>query len=286
MNCEKALELFGDYTDGRLSQGLREAVERHLAGCPACQVEFEHLTAILASIEAPSAPPAPADMEERIVRRLDRIDWERGASRRRAWSTWLASAAAAAVLVVGFVFFRGVGTGGDFVPAGFGLESEDGFFGCYLVAGPKLAVDGVKGKAYSIRQGLGTPGVYPPPEAVEVESGRFADDRTVVRPLSVPREGAVLWLVFEQRSDVLLVVLPGEQSTGAPLDRAPAGDFPNAAKAFADRYGVPVLARLSPDRPLSVPSVSFTGDPTVDSRALGAAAGLQASKREGTYTFR
>jgi hypothetical protein len=286
MNCEKALELFGDYADGRLSQGLREAVERHLAGCPACQVEFEHLTAILASIEAPATPPAPADIGERIARRLDRVDWERGASRRRARSTWLASVAAAAVLVIGFVFFRDASTGGDVLPAGLGLGGEDPFFGCYLLPGPKLAMDGVKGRSYSIRKGLGTPGLYPPPEAVEVESGRFADDRTVVRPLSVPRDGAVLWLVFEQRRDVLLVVLPEVLPTAAPVDQVPAGDFSAAAKQFADRYGVPVLARLSADRPVSLPSIRFTGDPAVDSRALGAAAGLQASKSDGTYMFR
>lgn len=284
MNCEKALALFGDYADGRLSQGLRQAVDRHLAGCPACQAEFQHLTTILASIAAPATPPPPSDMGERIARRLDRVDWERSNVRRRAWPAWLATAAA--VLVVGFVLFRGVGTTGDVVPAGLGLQNGGAILGTHILSGPKLAIDGVEGTSYSIRKGLGTPGVYPPPEAVEVESGRFADDQTLVRPVSVPSDGAVLWLAFEQQRDVVLIVLPGEQGATVIPDQAPAGDFPAAAKAFSARYGVAVLARLSPDKPRSVPVVKFTGDPAADSRALAAAAGLQASKTGGVYTFR
>lgn len=286
MNCEKALELFGDYADGRLSQGLTQAVERHLAGCPACQVEFQHLTAILTSITAPATPPPPSDMGERIARRLDRVDWERSNVRRRAWPAWLATAAAAAVLAVGFVLFRGVGTTGDVVPAGLGLQSGGDVLGAHILPGPKLVLEGLEGKSYSIRKGLGTPGEYPPPESVEVESGRFADDQTVVRPLSVPPDGAVLWLIFEQQRDVVFIVLPGEHGATAIPDQAPAGDFPAAAKAFSERYGVPVLARLSPDKPRSVPAVKFTGDPAADSRALAAAAGLQASMTGGVYRFR
>jgi anti-sigma factor RsiW len=74
-------EELGGYTLGALEPAEREAVEEHLASCPACaaeQARLAGLPALLEHAEGLEIPVAPAAVEERV---LDRIAQERGAAR-------------------------------------------------------------------------------------------------------------------------------------------------------------------------------------------------------------
>jgi Putative zinc-finger len=113
MSCTHVREELGGYALGALEPAEREAVEAHLASCPACAAELARLAglpALLEHAEGLEIPVAPAAIEERV---LDRIAQERGAARRArrpllgrmpGWArgrTLLAGAVAGAVLGAG-----------------------------------------------------------------------------------------------------------------------------------------------------------------------------------------
>jgi hypothetical protein len=64
-------DLLSAYLDDELGLEERASVDRHLAGCEDCRDEFEALRRLARALSEDSVPPVPADLEERIGRRLD-----------------------------------------------------------------------------------------------------------------------------------------------------------------------------------------------------------------------
>ncbi|WP_338833509.1 hypothetical protein MHLNE_24400 [Moorella humiferrea] len=96
MFCNEARELFSPWLDGELAAGEREALQRHLAECPACRAEWERwqeISRALRGMKAPvAAPPGfAAAVNAKLAARTKGRTWQ-GARR-------LAAAVAAAVLL-------------------------------------------------------------------------------------------------------------------------------------------------------------------------------------------
>jgi hypothetical protein len=64
-------DLLSSYLDDELGLEERASVDRHLAGCADCRDELEALRRLARALSEDSVPPVPADLEERIGRRLD-----------------------------------------------------------------------------------------------------------------------------------------------------------------------------------------------------------------------
>jgi hypothetical protein len=107
MNCDKAQELFSEFHEETLAEGLRLNVNRHFENCASCAADFTSFQRAYRSITEVNPPTAPDDLGEMIARRLDRVDFERKRSSARplSWVRIGASAAAvAAVLTVALVY--------------------------------------------------------------------------------------------------------------------------------------------------------------------------------------
>ncbi|HEX9038105.1 MAG TPA: zf-HC2 domain-containing protein [Ktedonobacterales bacterium] len=117
-NPEQLTEALSAYLDGALSTAERDALERHLAGCPACQKELAGLIrvgALLRALPEPPLPrsftlPAPAAHGARagVTRRAP--VWARGAQ----WAGGLAAVLGAGLLAAGTLPLAGFhpGAGG------------------------------------------------------------------------------------------------------------------------------------------------------------------------------
>jgi len=108
MRCEELSERHADYLAGRLSDTERAAVQRHVAGCPACQKETEFLGGIWTALgELPVPEPDSRVMRARLEATLHREQQlARPAPRRLQWNYALAASVAAGVLALGFVIGR------------------------------------------------------------------------------------------------------------------------------------------------------------------------------------
>jgi hypothetical protein len=112
MRCEDIAQRHADYLAGTLSETERAAVQRHVAGCPACQRETESLAGLWNALEdIPVAPPDSRAMRARLdasIRREQELV-RRSAPRRFQWNPMLMAASVAAVaLVIGVFIGRGV----------------------------------------------------------------------------------------------------------------------------------------------------------------------------------
>lgn len=278
MNCEKALELFSDYFEGRLNQGLREAVERHLAACPSCQVEYEQFASVVGSISYPKPPSPPADLGEKIARRLDRIDWEHRSKRPSRLRVLLPLGAVGAVLL-GIVLFNRPTQPPEVVTGGMTTRPEEvleePFLGTRVLdGGAALSLFGIVGASYTILEGGTDYSVFPPPDAVVVETGKFERTGAMSRPIEVKSSaGAFIWIRFDIHEDVLLLIAPS--SSPSLINETPTADIVTAMKAFADRHHVSILVRLNPLGVRPVASVPLTEDVVADARTFAAAAGFE-----------
>lgn len=83
MSCEQLSELLPDYWAGRLTDADRQALEAHLADCPACRAEAESLTSTWQALGALAADEPSAALRGRFDAMLD--DWrEQEADARQA----------------------------------------------------------------------------------------------------------------------------------------------------------------------------------------------------------
>jgi Putative zinc-finger len=110
---EHVRDELGGYVLGALDPGEREAVERHLAHCPACAAEHARLAglpALLAHAEGLEIPAAPPAVAERV---LDEIARERGAAdgARRRLPRWIPRRSRARTLLAGALAGAALGAG-------------------------------------------------------------------------------------------------------------------------------------------------------------------------------
>jgi negative regulator of sigma E activity len=61
------------YLDGEMTRDERDAIELHLAACPACRAALQDYRALAAAAADEATPPVPADLHTRIRRRIDAV---------------------------------------------------------------------------------------------------------------------------------------------------------------------------------------------------------------------
>ncbi len=290
MNCKKARELFSERYEETLSPALREAFDRHINACPACEHDYRAFQAVWPMLAEPvEVPEPPADLAEKIARRLDHTDWQR----ERVpvpWTRRLAPALVAAAVLMGLFLYGPIKEtfGGSAIPAGVALHRANRAYGTYFdAAGNRLVFFGVQGTDYRLLAGGSDTPPYPPADAQLIEEGTFATNDAHSRVLTnYSPEGGRLWLDFAIHDDLIVVVLP--KSTAGARDEAkgaPSGSFLAALDAFSTRYGMPVIARIPRDRQISIEGFEFSGNSGIDARKLAKRAGLSVSYSNGTALF-
>lgn len=93
MSCEQLSERLPDYWAGRLTDADRQALEAHLADCPACRAEAESLTSTWQALGALAADEPSAALRGRFDAMLD--DWREQEADARQAATTLAQTALA-----------------------------------------------------------------------------------------------------------------------------------------------------------------------------------------------
>ncbi|MGI6656312.1 MAG: anti-sigma factor family protein [Desulfobulbus sp.] len=99
------------YLDGELPERKRREVERHLAGCPACHLEFDGLRGLAPLLQNDEVPPVPVGLSARIVTEAAVRQRRKEAEKMSGWQwyellfqPWLVRGATTAALVVGLTF--------------------------------------------------------------------------------------------------------------------------------------------------------------------------------------
>jgi len=107
-SCAKNRKYLNAYLDGELPERTRREVECHLAGCPACLLEFEGLRGLAPLLGNDEVPPVPAGLSARIVNEAALRQRRKEAGKASGWEwreflfqPWLVRGATTAALVVG-----------------------------------------------------------------------------------------------------------------------------------------------------------------------------------------
>ena len=72
--CQELLGSISDYVDGALQEDLCRELERHLAGCEDCRVVVDTLKKTIELYHREAAQDVPADVRQRLFKRLDLDD--------------------------------------------------------------------------------------------------------------------------------------------------------------------------------------------------------------------
>jgi anti-sigma factor (TIGR02949 family) len=71
-DCQHWLSSLSEYVDGDLGPQLCEEIERHMADCENCRIVIDSLRKTISLYHATAPKPeAPADVRERLFRRLN-----------------------------------------------------------------------------------------------------------------------------------------------------------------------------------------------------------------------
>lgn len=113
LTCYRSRRRLGAFLDGALEEGDVRWMERHLAGCAACQGEVEQLRRVKALVAEVATVPEPdwTGFFPGIVRGIE--DERRSAApvparrARRLWPQWAMGGAALASLALAFVLWQG-----------------------------------------------------------------------------------------------------------------------------------------------------------------------------------
>ncbi len=105
MNCEEALELLRDLTEGKLSGAKARAVRMHLAGCSNCaaKLDLSGWTEILPALDDTIAPSDDFALRFRERLKARPRSWWSGIAG-WGWPRQLAASGALAILVLAGVF--------------------------------------------------------------------------------------------------------------------------------------------------------------------------------------
>jgi len=245
MNCEKANELFSEYHEKTLAEGLRLKVNRHFENCASCVQQFEAFERTYHSFATLSPSPVPDDLDELIARRLDKVDFDRRQAA-KPFAGWLkigvAAAAAAAFLTIALVYKADShrGTGANLFPpitgqvSGMTIEKVNGVVTISFIATEKTRVDVLEGGTVT--------SILPPNDAKPIrvdmiEAGaRYDVPVNVDGPIPQP-----LWLKVSGKKDTVGIFFP---QPAVLTSRAFTGDVPETLQALANGFGVVVEARL------------------------------------------
>ena len=102
INCHDVLDRLSAYVDSELSDEQMKQIRLHLDGCPQCQVEYNELCNLWVALADPVSIPVPANLEERVMRVIDKRVLQNTQQSSRLRRLITASAVAAVLgLVVG-----------------------------------------------------------------------------------------------------------------------------------------------------------------------------------------
>lgn len=252
MNCDKAQELFSEYHEGALAEGLRLKLKGHFDNCASCAADFESFQRAYGAFSSFGPTPVPDDLGEIVARRLDRVDFERKhtSSKPFGWIRIGAIAGAAAAAVGIAVFYRpnvGHGTGANIVgppvsgrPLDVAIEKQDGVIHIRFVAREETRVDVLEGGTVEA--------ILPPNDAKPVRVDTVTAGSRYDVPVNV--EGPIpqpLWLRVTGVKETIGVFFP---QPSVLTSRTFTGDVPETLQALANGYGVVVEARLTePGKP-------------------------------------
>lgn len=74
-NCKALLGSLSEYIDGELPAELCEEIEKHLEGCENCRVVLNTTRRTIDLVHAPAGENVPADVRERLFKRLNLDDY-------------------------------------------------------------------------------------------------------------------------------------------------------------------------------------------------------------------
>lgn len=119
LSCEEALEQMSQALDGLLTEAEREALEAHLAGCPACRADWAALVELHQAMGELEETPAPEGFADRVMERIR--EEARPARVIPLWRRpqWKAAAglAACAAICVGLYYGAGLSASGNVAAA-------------------------------------------------------------------------------------------------------------------------------------------------------------------------
>jgi len=246
MNCDKAQELFSEFHEGTLAEGLQLKINRHFEDCASCAEDYASFKRAYRSLAAVSPSPVPDNLGEIIARKLDRVDFERKRASTRS-GNWLrigaVAAAAAAVLAVALVYKpnSSSGAGASILPPigqktlELAVEKVEGAVRIRFIAQEKTRVDVLEGGTVK--------SILPPNDAApirvdSVEAGsRYDVPLHIDGPIPQP-----LWLKVTGINETVAIFFP---QPAVLTSRTFTGDVPQTLQALANGYGVVVEARLT-----------------------------------------
>lgn len=237
MTCDKAKELFSELHEETLSVGLRQAAERHISECPACEHDYSIFRSVYGSIAPSQAVTPPAELGEVIARRLDKAEWDRKQARSGFRWSWAATAAAAAAVAVFAIFAKpwdgGVSSGPYTVPGAkeIRLSLRQGSI---LVSVPQ----GYDGEL-KVLQGGRDYSSLPPMDAEVVRTVQVRAERGY-EVLLKPEANApmIVWLSLEGRKPMAVI----SPSLSLSVENEVEGTLVEALQSVANRYGVHIEA--------------------------------------------
>ena len=107
-SCAQNRKHLNAYLDGELPERTRREVERHLAGCQACLLEFDGLRGLAPLLRNDEVPPVPVELSARILAEAAFRQRRKEAGKASGWELrvflfqpWLVRGATTAALIVG-----------------------------------------------------------------------------------------------------------------------------------------------------------------------------------------
>ena len=114
-SCDEIVELISASLDGELTADEQNALNEHIACCPACSALLDDLRALHAAAAQVEEVPAPAGFVEAVMASIaaetpqkkanNVIPFTPGKAKRSHWKQWGISAAAIAIVLLGAVSF-------------------------------------------------------------------------------------------------------------------------------------------------------------------------------------
>jgi anti-sigma factor RsiW len=273
MNCERAKELFSGLYEGSLSEGLADAVRRHLENCGECEADFQEFSALCTSLSAlPPVAPPPL-LHERIMGDVERALWERQEATRipmrlRGLRFALALGALVALVLTGLLVYQ-------LLPS---QKHQASLFpalpGYSLPAPPIVSYDSegrlnVEVKAYrdleiKIFRGGTDFSLLPPKDAELLYQKSVPSGESLTYLAEPPASGegtALYWMETNLPGRVSLIVVPGKTSTAPSKTRT---NLIQGLRFLSERYGVPI------DAVIGSPGADLEFDPALPSAEASA----------------
>ncbi|QYK53624.1 MAG: hypothetical protein KF824_01740 [Fimbriimonadaceae bacterium] len=277
MNINKARDFFSAYYEGELGGGIKEAFERSLTTDPALKAEYEEFVEIMKMLEEPvEEVPAPHDLHDKIMARLDHESWQEKQTVKAGffgnWKLAFVGALALVAIVAGGLSVVNRGSGSDGLEAGLGgqIPSANVTEKVDVVALDGKLVLNLEANAGSKYQ-LRTYGSTDVIEEVSLKGTSFETEINTKSPETVALE-----VINAKGEPKLLMVHPGTQSESLLVGE---GSIVDCAKAIATTFRTPILIRVpDPEQHMSW-NFEATDDFNIRSTKL-AASKLSLSLRE------